>query len=430
MDIITYLRNLITAKEQRAAELRKLIKEASTADECRDLGETLQTVLDELNDAKAQLENQENDEGGDEGDQQASNNNGGEERGANPMHEFRGAGRVVGRSAQRQDDQDPTNSVQYRTAFMNFVCRNVPIPMELRTDATTKTTDASAVIPTTLLHEIIREVKTYGEIYAKVRHLNVQGGVEIPILSLLPKATWITANTGTSESEKQKLQANTKISFNYYGLECKLAQTLLTNVTTLEIFQEEFVKLAAEAMVQAIEVAIFNGTGSGMPLGITKDSRVPTANVITLTEAEFSDWEAWHKKVFAKMKKSYRDGEFFMAQGTFDGYIDGMVDKNGQPVGRTNYGISDASPYRFGGKTVQTVEDDIVADFAAATSGTVVAVFAKLSNYGLNNNMDVKVVKWEDHDTNELKNKTIMVCDGKLIDPYGVLIIKKGAASA
>lgn len=425
-----FLENLIKKAEARAKELRKQIEDSQDANEVRALGKTLQTVMDELADAKEQLEKLDEDggEGGNGG--QAGSEPGGEERGGNPMHEFRGTGRVVGMSAQRQDDQDPTNSVQYRTAFMNFVCRNTPIPVELRADATTMTSDTSAMIPTTLLHEIIREVKTYGEIYSKVRHLNVQGGVEIPVMSLLPKATWITANTATSESDKQKLQANDKIVFNYYGLECKLSQTLLVNVTTLDMFQEQFVKLASEAMVQALEIAIFNGSGSGMPLGITKDSRVPSANVITLTEAEFADWGAWHKKVFAKMKKSYRDGEFFMAEGTFTGHIDGMVDKNGQPIARVNYGITDGPAYRFGGKVVQTVEDDIVADYDTATSGTVVAVFAKLGNYGLNSNLQMQVVKWVDHDTNEIKNKTILICDGKLIDPNGVLIIKKGAASA
>lgn len=422
-----FLKRLIAAKEKRAAELRKLIKDAQTADECRSLGDTLQAVLDELGEAQRQLEDLDEQEGNGEGQEPAA-----EGRSAapaapaapvNPMREFR---QVAQYGQQPAQDEDRTNSVQYRTAFMNFVCRNVPIPMELRADATTMTTDASAVIPTTLLHEIIREVRSYGEIYSRVRHLNVQGGVQIPILSLLPKATWITANTATSESEKQKLQANTSITFNYYGLECKVSQTLLTNVTTLDAFQELFVKLAAEAMVQAIEVAIISGTGTGMPLGVTKDSRVPAVNIITLTAAEFTDWGAWHKKVFAKMKKSYRDGEFIMAQGTFDGYIEGMTDKNGQPVGRVNYGIDQGETYRFGGKAVLTVEDDVVADYDTAKTGDVVAVFIKLSNYGLNSNLQMQVVKWVDHDTNEIKNKTILICDGKLIDPNGVLIIKKG----
>lgn len=422
-----FLKRLIAAKEKRAAELRKLIKDAQTADECRALGDTLQAVLDELSDAQRQLENLGDDDGDGDGQEPA-----GEGRSAAPaapaapvnaLREFRQVAQYTQQPAQ---DEDRTNSVQYRTAFMNFVCRNVPIPMELRADATTMTTDASAVIPTTLLHEIIREVRSYGEIYSRVRHLNVQGGVQIPILSLLPKATWITANTATSESDKQKLQANTSITFSYYGLECKVSQTLLANVVTLDAFQELFVKLASEAMVQAIEVAIIAGTGTGMPLGITKDSRVPAANTITMTAAEFTDWSAWHKKVFAKMKKSYRDGEFIMAQGTFDGYIEGMTDKNGQPVGRVNYGIDQGETYRFGGKNVLTVEDDVVADYDTAKAGDVVAVFVKLSNYGLNSNLQMQVVKWVDHDTNEIKNKTILICDGKLIDPNGVLIIKKG----
>lgn len=417
-----FLNRLISYKEKRAAELRKLIKEASTADEVRSLGDTLQAVLDELNDAKKLLEDlpDDNGEGGDNGD-------GGEGRSANPvshLNEFRMMRQYGQPNGQTTD---PTDSVEYRQAFMDFVCRGVPIPMQLRDDAITTTTDTSAVIPTTMLHEIVREIKSYGEVYARLRHLNVQGGVNIPILNLMPKATWITADTGTSESDKQKLEAKTSISFSYYGLECKLAQTLLVNVTTLEIFQEQFVQLAAEAIIAAVEVAVFNGTGSGMPMGITKDTRVPTANAITLSPADFKSWEGWKKKVFAKMKKSYRKGEFFMAQGTFEGYIDGMVDTTGQPIGRVNYGIDGEEKYRFGGKNVVTVEDDVVADYDSAKTGDVVAVFVDLKNYGFNTNMQMKVVKWVDNDTNELKNKCILIADGKLIDPNGVLLVKKGA---
>lgn len=411
-----FLEKLIAAKEARAKELRAMIKAAETADEVRGLGDTLQTVLDELNDAKAQLDALE-----DEGEPQEPADE--EERSANPLHDFRRQASY--NTERRNQDGDRTNTAEYREAFMNFVCRGVPIPMELRDDAITTTTDASAAIPTTILHEIVKETKVYGEIYAKVRHLNVQGGVQIPILSLKPTATWITADTGTSESDKQKLQANTYITFGYFGLECKVAQTLLANVTTLEIFQQEFVKLASEAIVQAAETAIFNGTGNGQPMGILNDTRVPAANKITLTDEEFAAWSGWQKKVFAKMKKAYRTGAFIMAQGTFDGYVNGMVDANGQPIGRVNYGITEGETYRFGGKEVLTVEDDVLPAYDSATSGDVVAVFIKLSDYAFNSNLQMQVVKWVDHDTNEVKNKIILICDGKLIDPNGVLLIKK-----
>jgi len=417
MKLRLYLQNLISAKEKRAKELRKMIEEATTADEVRSLGETLQAVLDELQDAKEQLDGLDEDDA----DQQAGQQAEGDARSANAMHEFRQRGQYG-----QQATGDRTDSVEYRTAFMNFVCRGVPIPAELRADATTTTTDASAMIPATLMHEIVKEAKSYGDIYARVRKLNVQGGVNIPILSLKPVATWISANTATSESEKQKLEAKTSVSFNYYGLECKVSQTLLTNVTTLDVFQQEFVALAAEAMAQAIEIAIFKGTGTGEPTGITVDKRVPTANVITLTAEEFASFGGWMKKVFAKMKKAYRRGSFIMAQGTFDGYINGMEDQNGQPVGRVNFGITEGETYRFGGKEVLTVENDVIADYDSASAGDVVAVFTNLADYGFNSNMEMKVVKWEDHDTNEIKNKAILIGDGKLIDPHGTLIIKKG----
>ena len=397
MNFKQFLENMISEKEARMTEIDGLIKASQSADEVRSLGAEKTKLTGEIAEARKQVTAFEQ-----------SNT-------LNPLASF-----AQNNQAQRDEVVDKADTKEYREAFMNYVCRNTPIPMELR-DVTT-TTDASAVIPTTMLHEIIKKMDSYGNIWAKVRKLNVQGGVDIPVLSLTPTASWIGEETPSAD---QKVQANKKVSFSYYGIECKIAQTLLANVTTLEMFQSLFVELATEAIVKAIEVAIIKGTGSGQPTGITVDSNVPTANKITLTAEEFGSWEGWKKKVFAKMKKAYRNGIFLMAQGTFDGYIDGMVDKNGQPIARVNYGITDGEVYRFGGKTVETVEDDIIADYETAGSGDVVAVFVDLTKYGVNSNMTMNVVKWTDHDTNQVKNKAQMIVDGKLIDPNGVLIIKK-----
>lgn len=318
---------------------------------------------------------------------------------------------------------NPTDTYEY--AFMNFVCRGTPIPSKfLNENQSTTTTTASAVIPKTLLHEIIRQLKTSGNIYSRVRKLNVQGGVEIPILSIVPTATWV----GEGASETKSVTANTKVIFNYYGLECKIAQSILSNVVSLEEFNALFVPLCVEAIIVALETAIISGSGNGQPLGILNDTRVPAANTITLaSNTDMISWERWKKKVFAKMKKAYRNGVFIMAQGTFDGYIDGMVDSVGQPIGRVNYGMENGEVYRFGGKTVETVEDSLITPFDSASTGDVIAIFVDLNNYGINSNMQLTTTKWTDHDTNQEKTKVMMICDGKLLDPNGVLIIKKGA---
>jgi len=331
-------------------------------------------------------------------------------------------------------ETDKFDTPEYRNAFMNYTCRNAPIPdefnamiqSELRANAVTTVADAGAVVPTTTLQEIIRKMESYGRIYAKVRKLNIKGNMRVPILTLKPTAKWI----GEGSGDDQKIQADTYVEFGFYGIECKIAQTLLASIVTYEMFQQEFVKLATEAIVKALEKGIFVGTGNGQLKGITVDERVPAKNIIIMTEEEFKTWAGWKKKVFAKMKISYRNGTFAMAQGTFDGYIDGMVDIGGQPIGRVNYGIANGETYRFGGKSVETVEDDVIKGYDEAGTGDVVAVFFNPDDYAINSNMQMTVVAWTDHDDNFRKTKAILACDGKLLDPNGVLIIKKGSSTA
>lgn len=333
-----------------------------------------------------------------------------------------GQGALIARSAAKAaEPEDKFATAEYRAAFRDFVTRGTAIPMELRADEKTMTTDAGAVIPTTLLNRIVREMDTYGNIWNKVTKTNVKGGVELSIAVVSPTATWV----GEGASDAQKLAANDKIVFAYHGLECKISQSLLVATVTLTAFEDLFVKLAYEAMIKSLEAAIINGDGSGKPLGITKEPRI--TKTVTLSEKELGDWAAWHKKVKAEIPKAYQNGEFIMAQGSFDGYIDGMVDANGQPVGRVNYGINGEETYRFMGKTVETVEEDLLGNFAAAATGDIVAIYGKLSDYMVNTNMQITATKWVDHDTNEVKNKCLMYVDGKVADPYGFILIKKGA---
>lgn len=358
---------------------------------------------------------------GDGGEGAGENRSGlpaGGERGFNPIASY-GVGAVP---QAEQRETDPLDTEEYRTAFMEFVCRNKPIPENLREADYTMMADGSAVIPTTILNEIIKELKVYGNIWSKVRKLNIAAGVSVPILTLLPEAKWHGENETTGY---QKIKADEKVSFGLFGLECKMSQTLFASVMTLKSFQEMFVPLAVEAITKALEVAIISGDGKEKPLGILNDARVPTENVIEMTAEELRNWSAWRTKVFAKMKKAYKKGYFFMAEGTYQGEICGQVDSVGRPIARTTIGISDGvETYRYNGKVVETVEDDIITPVSSAKAGDVVAMFADLTKYAINSPLQLRTIKWVDNDTSELRNKLEMICDGKLLDPYGVLIIK------
>lgn len=106
-----------------------------------------------------------------------------------------------------------------------------------------------------------------------------------------------------------------------------------------------------------------------------------------------------------------------------------MVDSNKQPVGRVNYGIDGEPVQRFAGKTVETVEEDVLAYFDDAAAGDTFAVFGDLQNYGFNSNMQLTAVEWIDHDTNKKYTKVMIICDGKVIDKNGFLIVKKKASN-
>lgn len=338
------------------------------------------------------------------------------------------SGKIPGKKIEQQKreeiDDDKFATKEYRKAFMQF-CKTGVMAEEFRGDAYTDVSEAAALVPTNIMNEIVSEMTQYGQLFARVRKLNLKGGVNFPILSLKPTASWITE---TATSERKQITVNTSVSFSYFGLECKVATSLLADAVTLSIFESTLVGLVAEAMVIALDKAIMNGVGTTQPVGIAADARVPVGNVITLSSSEFGDWGAWKKKVFAKIPLGYRaGGSFIMAAGTFDGYIDAMQDANGQPIARTNYGIADGPQERFGGKEVLLVEDDVLATYADASSGDVVAVFCRLTDYVINSNLQMQVYRWLDHDTNQYVDKAIMVCDGKLVDPNGVIIIKKGA---
>ena len=422
------LLKLLKVKEERKAEIGKRAKETEDVKELRSINAELETINGEITELRGMIDAIEKEE------REEAQQGGQEERRApGPVTGTQiigtyGVGSVA--PEQRTAPEDPFGTMEYRKSFMEFCRTGKATPEfrqmqpELRADAMTSAADVAAMIPSTILKEIIREAKVYGQIFSRVRLINIRGGVTVPILTLKPTATRIGE---TPTSDKKKVQANTSVTFSYYGLECKVATSLLAETTTLDGFETLVKDLIGEAMISKTEKEVISGTGEGQLTGIVVDSRVPTAQKVTLTSSEFGDWSAWKKKVFAKMPLAYKAGAtFLMASGTWEGYIDGMVDANGQPVGRTNYGIADGPQERFGGKEVIQVEDDIISPYDDASAGDVVSIYCDLKNYAINSNLQMMMFRYFDHDTNEWIDKAILINDGKLLDPHGVVIVKKG----
>lgn len=331
-------------------------------------------------------------------------------------------------------DSDPLATMEYRQAFKAFVQRRVPIPEKFRNvraagdTGTTTTTDIGALVPTTILNEVVTSVqKSYGTIYSRVRRMQLPGGVKIPIANLGATFTWVTENT--TAPKKNAGDANTYVEFSYNLGEIRIAQSLLASIVALGAFETEVIRLMTEAYLKAMDTAIISGTGVGQPLGIVNDPRIPSANKISFTAAEFEDWTQWRKKLLSKIPISKRaGGEFLFAMSTIESYLLAMDDSDGRPIFRDGangeFG-DDAAEGRFFGRNTYPVEADIIADYDTASSGDVVGVFWRPKDYGLNENMSFGIKKYLDETTNEWINKGLVVVDGKIIDPSACFIIKK-----
>lgn len=330
-----------------------------------------------------------------------------------------------GKNEEAEEREDKYSTLEYRKAFMNYARTGI-MSEELRADATTKTTDIGAVIPTTIMNEVVQKLKSYGQIYSRIRKTAFKGGVKIPTSSVKPVATWKAEGT---LSDKQKKAINTFIEFSYYKLQCRIATSLEADTVALPVFEATVAADMAEAIVVAIEISVVKGTGVGEPKGIlTHTAEIPAGQQITIVAADISKWDKWKKNVFAKIPLAYEgSGLWVMTKATFEGYIDGMVDSAGQPIARTNYGITGAPVRRFGGYDVLCVESDLLPNYESAAAGDVFMVFVDLSEYIFNSNLQMTLKKYFDEDTDEWIDKATLIGDGKLRDANGVLLVKKGA---
>lgn len=336
---------------------------------------------------------------------------------------------------QQRENKDPYASMEYREAFKAYVQRGTPIPENLTQRAggdagPTVAADLGMIIPTTIMNEFIKKVsKVYGQLYSKVRKLNIQGGVKFPISDLKANFKWITETTPSGRQKAGDVKEYVEFSYNIG--EIRVSQTLLSQVVALQMFEEEIVRIMTEAYVEAMDKGIIAGTGAGQMLGILKDTRVTeqTGHIIEFTAEQFGNWEQWRKRLFSMIPLSKRGkGEFIFTASTVESNLLTMKDANNRPIykeaAELNVGES-ATDGRFYGREVTMVEPDIVADFDTAGSGDVVGVYWIPDDYAINTNLVFGMKRYFDEDKNEWVNKGLTIVDGKILDPSGVYIIKK-----
>lgn len=336
----------------------------------------------------------------------------------------------------------------YKVAFKNFVQKRTPIPQELitgemrsalseieaaegRAAGTTVSSEVSALIPITVMDEVVRTTATgvYGQLFERVRKTNIRGGVRYPLSSMEATFTWGTE--GTCPTGDKAGNANTYIEFGSYLGIAQINVSLLVSIEALPVFYQELTRLIREAFLKAMDTAIVKGTGEGQPLGITVDTRVTKS--VSFAANEIGDWNAWQSKLVSQIPLSKRGGHIVLGIGTIDRYIRTMHDDNNRPLffdsaidlrGDFNGGGIEG---RLLGQWVLATENSLLEDFDSASNNDIIGFYAPLDDYAINSNLQFAISTFRDEKCLQDITRGLIICDGKPLDTTGMILIKKSA---
>ena len=388
-----YLLKLIARKKAEMKKLQERSDASQDLAEVRAIGETLAALKSEIDEAEAKLAELEND--GQEGaDGQAGNEPDDNTRSAVPANAVYRNGNIVASFGASTTAAAKDENLAYRSAFMEYVLHNTPIPAELRANENTLTGDVATVIPTQLVGQIIEKFDNVGMILPLITKTSYKAGVEIPTSSVKPVATWVSEGAG---SDRQK-KTTGKITFSYFKLRCEISMSMEVGTLALAAFEAKFVENVAKAMTYAVENAIINGSGSGQPKGILTETGIDLGTV-DLSYAQLTAAEG-------VLPVEYETGtKWCMNKKTFARVL-GMTDLQGQPIARVNFGI--------GGNQERTIlgRDVVITPYVA---DDVMFMF-DFADYILNTIYDMGISKKQDWDTEDLLTKAVMSVDGKVVD--------------
>jgi len=458
-----FLQRLIERKKQELKAKEEKMKNSQDIDEVRSLGENLIALRDEINEIEEQLKELEKDNNNDgndneedereeENNRSARNNDGANEgrstNSFNPNAVFNILGTTqINQRGQVSNDEDVLSSMEYRTEFKHYAqtgersSRLNEILTQYRSEnraAGEVTSDALGVlIPHTVLQELIQKIeKSYGQFSSRVRMLNVQGGVEIPISEFEATFTWGGTDGNDKEhgvSEEQDAGgAKGSVIFSYHIGEVRIAQSLLQSILSVEVFEKELVKALLKAYLKARDEAVLRGTGDGQPTGILTDvaaglKRVPEDNIIEFTEEEIADWTTWEKKLFANIPIGMEGAnpEFAMAKQTYIGNLCTLKDANNQPINKAGFDVNDKQ-YKFNEYPVLRTEQDLFKSFDLCANGEYFGIFwVPEEAYGINSNMTFGYKRYFDEDKNKWITKGLVILDGKPLNTNYIYLLKK-----
>ncbi|MBR1729562.1 MAG: phage major capsid protein [Selenomonadaceae bacterium] len=311
-----YRSQTVETIEKRAKEIENEISKNENADV-----ESLSIELDGMKEAKADIE------------QSLNLLNNAKEK----ITSVLASADAEGNEGKNTDDDDILATSEYRSAFYkNLQGRQLTAKeqramkiarnkFEKRANEFSTSTNSAAVIPTATLDEIVKKARKQGGLMSECRAFAIPSKIAVPIGTPASRAAWHV------EGEESKSQKVSPTSVIFDSNEILKIFSISAKVQTMSIsaFESYLTDELEACVMETIDDALINGTGSGQGKGLMSITWNDSNSVTTSINITYKDVIA----AVALLNRGYANGaKFAMNNKTLWNVFYGMVDVNKRPI--------------------------------------------------------------------------------------------------
>lgn len=235
-------------------------------------------------------------------------------------------------------------SEEYRSAFFKTMLdqkltsdeeRAFEIGMkeaEKRADAFITSSNASAVLPTQTLNEVVKKARTMGGIIGECRAFAIPTKIAIPVGTPSTKASWHTEASAV-DSENVTVAS---VTFDGYEIMKVFSISAKARKMSINAFEAYLVDELTACVMEAIDYALINGNTNNQGKGLESITWVKTAGATQNAVEIASNATAGYAdviKLVSLLKRGYSQGaKIAMNNATLYNVFYGMLDTAKRPI--------------------------------------------------------------------------------------------------
>ena len=294
------------------------------------------------------------------------------------------------------DAETVYDTVEYRNAFLKTMLGrplnevekdafNVGMKeAEKRTDVYNTSGDSAAVLPTTMLNEIVKKARTIGGLISECRAFAVPTKIAIPVGTPGTKASWHVEGAAV-DTEKA-----TTASVTFDGYEIIKIFSISAKVRKMSIaaFESYLTDELTACVMECIADALVNGTGSGQGTGLESITWTNGTNAIEVANGGTIGYDDV-VDLAALLKRGYAAGaKWAMNNKTLYSVFFKMTDSNVRPIF-----IAEQLANREAGSVGKILGFDVIIDDNIADNDIYLGNFKKYLGYNLPEGIVIEMSK-------------------------------------